>query len=414
MKSILNRFCTKRTTPLSNTSSSSFDFNNASPGNLFNNRYSLYGDIPYSEASKAYDEGIFHPKYDLQKDIYLDMLNELSEAAAGFDVNADHFGNQGIQDLIYEGDIVKWRKFAYSLMLRLAMRISNIDPINAQLYVSEAIEGGVFTSNDDNAWVQMANTGWYYSYNDLSGNFLEATTWQNPKLSETFIDFLRDHNDPRLMIISSGIGHYYGEKITDPALQKGMPNGKDVNSIRDYEGVTEDVDLDMTYSRVNELMVDYEDPALFQTYAEVEFLLAESAFNGWHTGDPGTHYNNGIRAAMQMYDIFDPSLTVSDTEVDTYLAAYPYEPDRGQEMIGTQYWAATFFNEFEAYANWRRTEYPVLVPVNYPGNHTNGTIPRRLIFNQAEVSKNEANYQAAVERMGGDELTTRVWWDGGN
>jgi len=372
----------------------------------------LYGDIPYFEANKAYDEGIFYPVYDTQRDIYLDMLKELSEAALGFDNNAD---NMGSQDLIYRGNADKWRKFAYSLMLRLAMRISNVDESTAVLYISEAINGGVFTSNDDNAWIPMAaGPNVWINANGISRILIPGDLGDRAKLSKTFINFLRDNNDPRLMVISSGIGNWGQTKITDPALQKGIPNGHDANTIRDYEGVTEDVDLETTYSRINELMLDLDDPILMQTYAEVELLLAEAAVKGWYSGDPATHYYNGVRAAMQMYTIFDASLTVSDTEVDAYLAAHPYDPANGLEMIGTQYWVATFLNFIETYANWRRTEYPKLTPVNYPGNLTNGTIPRRSMFDLEEASKNEANYQAAVERMGGDELTTRVWWDMGN
>jgi hypothetical protein len=375
----------------------------------------LYGDIPYFEANKAYYEGIFYPLFDTQQDVYLDMLNELSEAAEGFDSNhKDETFN--FQDIIYDGDVEKWRKFAYSLMLRLAMRISNVDETTARSYIEEAVNGGVFSSNDDIARIPMA-TGpdLWYNTNGISRWFIPWDGGMKAKLSKTLIDFLRDHNDPRLMIISSGIGQFGSpDKITDPALQKGIPNGHDASSIREYEGVSGDVDLETTYSRINELMLDLDDPTLMQTYAEVELLLAESALKGWHGGDPEEHYNKGVRAAMQMYTIFDPSLIVSDAEVDAYLSAHPFDPANGLEMIGTQYWVATFLNFFEAYTNWRRTDFPKLTPVNYPGNHTNGIIPRRLIFDPESILANEANYLAAIERMGGDLLTTRVWWDEGN
>ena len=98
----------------------------------------------------------------------------------------------------------------------------------------------------------------------------------------------------------------------------------------------------------------------------------------------------------------------------TILLAHPFITDKGFEMIGTQYWVATFLNFHEAWANWRRTEYPVLIPVNYPGNNTNGAIPRRSRFDISIVSKNQEHYLEAVERMGDDLHTTRVWWDGGN
>jgi len=371
----------------------------------------IYGDVPYSEANKGYDKGIFFPKYDHQQEIYSGMLHELSDAAAGFDINAD---NMGVQDIIYKGNVNKWKKFAYSLMLRLAMRISNVDPVTAQLYISEAFEGGVFSNNSDNAFIPMESGPSRYLNTNSISHVVRPPANLTAILSNTFVDFLRDNNDPRLMIISSGIGYWGEDKITDPAQQRGMPNGKDPVTIKDYEGVTSSFLIDTTYSRVNELLLDYNDPSLLQTYAEVELLLAEAAVNGWHTGDPVKHYNNGVRAAMQMYDIFDPSLTVSDAEVDAYLAAHPYDPDRGLEMIGNQYWVATFLNFFEAWANWRRTGHPLLIPVNYPGNDTNGTIPRRINYSIYEANNNRENYSVAAERIGGDKMTTRVWWDRGN
>ena len=83
-------------------------------------------------------------------------------------------------------------------------------------------------------------------------------------------------------------------------------------------------------------------------------------------------------------------------------------------MIGNQYWVATFLNFWETWANWRRTEYPLLTPVNYPGNDTGGTIPRRINYSRTEASNNIDNYNAASERIGGDKMTTRVWWNDGN
>jgi len=82
------------------------------------------------------------------------------------------------------------------------------------------------------------------------------------------------------------------------------------------------------------------------------------------------------------------------------------------QMINTQYWVATIFNDYETFANWRRSGFPVLTPVNYPGNVTGGTIPRRLIYPQSEASTNGINYTDAIGRIsGGDKMTSRVWWD---
>ena len=377
----------------------------------------VYGDIPYFEANKVHDEGILYPAFDPQKDIYEALLMELSDAAKSFDENYIDLTTFSNQDIIYGGVASKWRKFAYSLMLRLAMRISNVDESTARSFIEEAINGGVYSSNEDNAWVPMAtgpdDTDLSINQNPLSKPYYMRET-STLKLSKTFIDFLRDNNDPRLMILTSGIGPFNGSKIDDPTLQKGMPNGFDINTIRDYEGTTEDVDEDNTYSGLNELILDLDEPIILLSYAEMEYLMAEAAYNGWISGDPETYYNKGIRAAMQMYVEYDDSFIVNETEIDAYLAAHPYDPANALEMIATQYWVATFLNSHESWANWRRTGYPELIPVNYPGNKTNGTIPRRLIFDLATVSKNEENYQAAIERMGPDVMTTRVWWDGGN
>ena len=82
---------------------------------LFQFLTDLYGDIPYSEAGKAYTGRILFPKYDKQEDIYADMLNELDGAATALDENAPN--TLGEQDIIYGGDVAKWKKFAYSEMV---------------------------------------------------------------------------------------------------------------------------------------------------------------------------------------------------------------------------------------------------------------------------------------------------------
>ena len=149
----------------------------------------------------------------------------------------------------------------------------------------------------------------------------------------------------------------------------------------------------------------------FMTYAEVELLKAEAAVRGWHSGDPQTHYENGVRAAMQYLVMYDPNAAISGADIDAYLAANPYDPANAMEQINTQIWAATLLNEYEGYANYRRTGFPALTPVNYPGNVTGGTIPRRLRYREAEAVANPENYSAAVSKQGPDEFTTRMWWD---
>ena len=159
---------------------------------------------------------------------------------------------------------------------------------------------------------------------------------------------------------------------------------------------------------------------MFQSYAEVELLLAEAAVRGWGASDAATHYANGIRAAMKQWGTFyDGSTDIADSAIDDYLAANPLdEGGLAMKQIGEQYWAATFLNEYEAYANWRRTGFPELVPVQYEAALpiTGGNIPRRLVYPQSEAGVNGDNLNAAISNQGlpsdfAQMLNFPVWWD---
>jgi len=390
----------------------------------------MYGSVPYTEANKGI-EGIFFPKYDKQKDIYADCLKELDEAAAAISAsNPDEgFANA---DFIYNGDITKWKKWAYSVMLRMAMRVSNVDAAMASTYVTKAAAGGVMTSNDDNTWVKMANgPSEWTNQNGISRALMPGDGAQANQsfMGQTLIDWLMGTNkgsvaddDPRLMIYSGGIGIMTASSTglpefapiaggTDPLNQKGLPPGVDQAMIDAAAGGT--VDLHATYSKINIKLMHDDSPYMIMNLAEVELLLADALERGVGSGISGTaesHYNAGVKAAMQMWTPFDASLAVTDGAVANYLSTYPYDVTKpALEMIGEQLWASHFMNWFEAWSDWRRTGYPALVPVNYPGNDTNGTIPVRLRLPASEVSGNP-NYSGATMP---DEISTKVWWDGG-
>lgn len=384
----------------------------------------LYGDVPYFSAGNGYLEAEYSPSYDLQSEIYMDMLNELNEAAQALDPAKASFE---AADFIYSGDVNQWRKFAYSMMLRLGMRLTKVDPASAENYVRMAIAGGVFTSNEDIADIPHTDGPLDINRN-LDGRTIETqeldpTNLQgraNSKLSSTFIDFLRDNNDPRLPVFAT---LWQGNAdptdlptYSDPALQKGLPNGYDANNISSIIpgwGTTDSLPL---YSEPNlNTVASSAAPTILQSYAEVEFLLAEAALRGWGTGTAAAHYTNGVTAAMEHMSLYGALGTISDAAISQYLTANPYNAagsmEAQMEQIHTQFWAATFLNSYEAYANWRRTGYPALTPTNYPGNETGGVIPRRLIYPQSEASVNAVEYNAAVAVQGPDQFTTRIWWD---
>jgi len=366
---------------------------------VFHRLTDLYGDVPYSEAGKAVISGILKPKYDAQSDIYADMLKELEESAAALGSGTSQFG---AADLIYQGDQAKWKKLANSLMLRLGLRLIKVDPAGAQAWATKAISGGVMESNDDICYVQHTVGPAGINQNGNGEVFLADG---NPRMSKTFIDFLQAGNDPRLPILAAR----RGDGSTDPADLQGFPNGLDSQMLLDMTGE----DNTDAYAEPNRSIITGVDaPMIFQTYAEVEYMLAEAAERwGLAGGDPEPHYNAGVRAAMKMLELYGPAGAIADADIDAYLLTNPFDAGNALEQINTQYWAATFLNEYEAFANWRRTGYPALVPVVYPGNVTNGTIPRRLTYSESEQSNNPENYAAAVSAQGPDELTTRVWWD---
>jgi hypothetical protein len=179
------------------------------------------------------------------------------------------------------------------------------------------------------------------------------------------------------------------------------------------EGKT--VNQETTYSRINFLMMQDDEPYLLMNAAEVKFLQAEAAersLGGLAPGAAAAFYADGVKLAMQMYTKYDASLTVSDAAVTSYLATYPYAGTTAEklEMIGEQMWVSKFLNWWEAWSDWRRTGYPVLVPTDYPGNETDGTIPQRLRYHPLEISGNP-NFEAGSTKP--DLYTTKVWWAGG-
>lgn len=381
---------------------------------LFHRLTDYYGNIPYTEALQGI-QGVFAPKYDAQSAIYADLIKELGEAAAAISASNDDEGFANA-DIIYDGDVTKWKKFAYSLMLRLAMRESNV--VDAGSIVTQAVNGGVFVDNDDNAWVPMALApSEWTNQNGISRAFAAGDGGQPSVLSKTFVDMLKgaDANDvgdddPRLMIFSNGVN---GD--LDPLAQEGMPNGLDQGTLDDYVGQV-GANQNELFSRINLKFLDDDDPYMLMNAAEVHFLMAEAIERGIGTV-PGTaqaHYEEGVKLAMQMFTPYDATLTVDDAAVTAYLADYPYAgtTDEKLEMIGNQMWLSKFLNWWDAWSDWRRTGYPVLTPVNYPGNVTNGTIPRKLRLPTHEVAVNSASIAAGATTP--DDPTGRVWWDGGN
>jgi Starch-binding associating with outer membrane len=370
----------------------------------------LYGDVPYSEAGLGFLSTNFSPKYDAQKDIYADMLKELSEAGSALDASAYIPAKS---DFVYYGVIAKWKHFANSLMLRLAMRMQKVDAASAQTWAKKALDGGVMTSNIETFAIHYANDGGTATINSNSFNLgpLEAPTRNEVfkgsiQWSKTLIDIMKARVDPRISTIST----LKNGDIT-AASQKGLPSGLDAGLLLAATGETGSDN----YSRPNPVMYSATDPYILLPYAEVEFLKAEAIERGWYTGVAATEYAAGQAAAISQLAVNTGASTISGAAIAAYQAANPYPSTTLTDkllQIHTEMFIlnASTLNGFEGWANYRRTGLPVLTPVNYPGNATNGIIMRRLIYPHAEQGVN-VNYQAAITAQGPDLFTTRMWWD---
>jgi hypothetical protein len=374
----------------------------------------MYGDVPYSEANQGYYTQNYKPKYDTQKDIYYSMLAELEDATAKLDASKGAV----TADIIFTGDVAKWKKFGYSMMLRLGMRLQKVEPATAEAWVKKALAGGVLASVDDNAFVRFPDkTGANQALVNDESWTLSSAGVSPGKISATYFNFLKSRNDPRLKYTVAVYSDptKVSTKNTDPAVQKGMPNGFNLATIKLDPSWDNSKDQHQ-YSGINrDIYAKLDGPRMLITYGEVQFMLAEAAVRGWITGDAATYYKNGVTGAMKNVAKFEATAVITDAEITTYLTANPFvgvaDKEKAYEQINTQYWAACFMNGLEAFANVRRSGYPKLTPINYPSNETDGTYPRRLRYPDDEPVYNPANYAAAVARQGADNFKTRVWWD---
>lgn len=367
-----------------------------------------YGDVPYKEASLGYINGTVFPKYDSQQAIYLDILKELDEASAALDAKKAAFSS----DILYNGNVTRWKSFGYSLLLRAAMRLSKVDPTTAKTYVAKAVAGGLMKANDDDAIVRHSS-----QYLNAIGDFLNAAEANNYYLAEPFLNYLKSNNDPRLPSIAvryvgatSGPNQVASRASTDPKVQIGMPVGSDngtIGTVAKNAGLASFYD----YSQLDRTRMGATTaPVFLITYAQTQLLLAEAIVRGWATGDAAAAYTNGIRAHMQNMTRYTDRSAVSAADIATYLQAHPLETGKELDLINTQYWVASFLNGPEAFANFRRSGFPALKPNPYKGEITEAFI-RRLTYPDSELSVNVGNVQEAIGRQGGDKMDTHVWWD---
>ena len=422
-----------------------------------------YGDIPCSEAGLGFIEGISNPKYDKQEDIYNWFFAELKDCVSQLGTGSDRISGD-VTSL--NGDTDLWKKYANSLILRFAMRISDVNPALAQQEFEGVLasESGYIGNSNENAYVKYLDAPFtlYDGSRDLDfrANALSEILYGQDPTSPTFVcstlyNMLKDNNDPRLLkICRNYINTTRSETkpegcfdVTDDMIAWENDGGTGVQA-NDPGAAWWDqwptVPATSEIPTLQQLVNNYPDkgydqsnyparmtrpflalafeqpncPGILITSAEVEFLLAEAATKGWAVqGDAESHYEAGIRAAMQLLnDCYDIVGKISETDINDYIAANPLG-DNPKEQINKEAYILHLTNPAEAWANLRRSDYPVLQDRAKFGNFTYTCVdgfktPVRLKYPNLEAKYNSVNYKEAIERLGGtDDWHKRMWWD---
>lgn len=357
-----------------------------------------WGDVPYTDALRGMEAidgnpAVASPKYDPQAVIYRGMLTTLASASNAIQAGQPGFGGA---DLIYQGDMARWKKFANSLRMRYAMRLSQVpagDLSSAQIdpraEFQAALDAGAFTSNADNA--ELVWTTSKPTHSPINAFFYDEGRLDHT-ISRTIVDTLKALKDPRLPI--------YATLPPAVAREGGDPN--DLTLYRGAENAAAQVPAFDLLSRIGDFFLKLDAPSTLMTYSEVLFLQAEAAQRGWIAGDAADLYRRGIEASMRYYGI-------AQADINAYLAQ-PRVQYNGLNSIHLQKWIALYGNSPEAWYDWRRTGVPSITPG--PRAVNSRLTPVRLPYPSSEQSVNNANLQEAVARQGGGlNFNQPVWWD---
>lgn len=371
-----------------------------------------YGPIPYSKVAK----GASATPYDSQEDVYKYMFEDLDYAINILKEYVIETGGmkplEGY-DPVYNGDYSKWVRFANSLKLRLALRISSVDPILAQKEAEEAVSdnGGLIETPADNAKCDVGAEPNPYQ--------LVANDWGETRANATITSYMNGYSDARrsAYFTAATVGGDYGTYV---GMRSGIQGAKPA-----------------PYENFSKPKYDKTDPITIFYCSETAFLRAEGALKGWSMGGTTQHfYEEGIRLSFS-------ERGVPSSEADTYMkdgestpAAFnsPVEPGKCSyipkttitiaweegvseaeklERIITQKWIANFPLGFEGWADYRRTGYPEIFPAvdNLSNCVKSDRQQRRLRFPKTEKDNNKANLEAAILMLGGtDNEATDLWW----
>ncbi|WP_423129030.1 RagB/SusD family nutrient uptake outer membrane protein [Gaoshiqia sp. Z1-71] len=370
----------------------------------------IYGPIPYS---KVGEDGSLTAPYDSQENVYNKMFDELNQAIETLTVHKTEAISPNA-DKVFSGNLIKWIKFANSMKLRMAMRIVYANPTLSQTVSEDVVahEVGPMSANSDNAYMTVTKTPFRVICYEYNGG--------DSRISADITSYMNGYNDPRRS--------FY---FTQSTFQNGATNG--------FVGLRNGIQIPantiaQAYSNMN--ITSEESKILWMNAAETAFLKAEGALRGWAMGGSAeTFYNEGIELSFEQWgasgasSYMENSTNTPGAYVDP-MGSFTYSgspstitvkwnnsstTEQNLERIITQKWIANFPLGLEAWAEFRRTGYPKLMPAvvnNSGGDVTDNEMARRLTYPTSEYEENRANVNAALGLLGGaDKMSTHVWWD---
>lgn len=367
-----------------------------------------FGDIPYSNMMQSIMNGNFtdssaiRPAYDKQQDIYRGVLDDLRIASDS--LSAAELAISG--DLVYAGNIERWKKLINSFTLRVLISLSKKEAdasLNIKQRFNEIVSNPakypLLSSNADNGRLPYYDiTGNQYPY--FNNNSMKTDYY----LDSTFVDILQDLKDPRLFIFgkpkpSSSL------PVKDFDAYDGLKGSASLsaNTAKRGAGNASQIHDRFSYQAINE-------PSVLMSYAELQLILAEAVVRGWITGTAETYYKNGIKASLEFSNYGN---TYSTNDIDTYIAQPGIALQTGTEIkqIITQKYISMFMNTgWQPFYEQRRTGFPTF-DVNGSGILNGGVIPKRWMYPTDEFNNNRVNVENAVKSQypGGDNINGVMW-----
>lgn len=400
-----------------------------------------FGDIPYTKAGYAYtgEAANYHPSYDAQQAIYDSLLTDLTWAVKNINTTpgattskGNSYDSLGIYDTFFGGNMTLWLKLANSLRLRYAMQMVEKDPATATPIIADAISGGaplIGSGDDVGIWplkmggLDLGGRWWSFSSGGTGFVRISSTMWNlvadGTSPSQIF--------DPRALLFTTtnAAGNYKPYVI-------GVSTGDAVNA---YQSATDPtLKNNCIYSPFNWYLVrdEFDDPEIMMSEAEVHFLKAEAYARGLGVAQSlasaNTEYQAGITSSVNFWYNLAAS-TTSQTDYDDWAAVMPPPPTTAQmtalfanpkvaftgtatdalTKIYAQEWLSFFRQPWLAYNLWRRTGNTPMDPAAQPSLALANFY--RLTYPQDESVNNEANFDAQLTKMGGqNNSTTKVWW----